>query len=242
MIRSPHSNDSVLDMTNTGKALIIALVLVDVGFIAYQLLPKADHSEAAPDAVTANSAKPATVSPRADGTHMSAGNVVSTSPSANSTGENAAASVPLQPALIANNAQAPARPQTSRHKQSAHGPATAQTREPATANTDATQPNVHARDALTRHGSNAVAAAMTEQLVKESSKPDPSLPMPPQAQTQPQIQTPIQPQIQPQSQTAPVSQAHRGANPVGAAMTEELVRESARVTPASQAPAAMGTQ
>jgi hypothetical protein len=81
-----------------------------------------------------------------------------------------------------------------------------------------------ARDDLTRHGSNAVAAAMTEQLVRESSKPDPSLPMPPPMQA------------------APTSQDHRGSNPVAAAMTQELVRESARVNAASQGPAPSGTQ
>ncbi|ASW03038.1 hypothetical protein CJU94_31745 [Paraburkholderia aromaticivorans] len=225
MTRSSHSNDSVLDMTNTGKALIIALVLVDVGFISYQLLPKGEHSDAAPDAVTTNSVTTTAVGPRVDGTHVIAGNVVPTSPSANSTGQIAAAAPsPSIPAPIATDAQTEARPQISRHKQPGHASTSVQTREPAAAKADTAQPVGRARDDLSRHGSNAVAAAMTEQLVKESSKPDPSLPMPPPMQT------------------APVSQDHRGSNPVGAAMTQELVRQSARVTPAPQAPAQTGTQ
>jgi hypothetical protein len=221
MVRSSHSNDSVLDMTNTGKALIIALVLVDVGFISYQLLPKGNHSEAAPDTVTANSVTASAAGSRVDGTHVSAGNVVSTSPSANSTGEITAAPQPVKPAPIANDAQA--RPQTSRHKQPGRALAPADARESVAAKADTAQPVAHARADLTRHGSNAVAAAMTEQLVKESSKPDPSLPMPPQTQAQTQTQT----------QSAPVGQDHHGSNPVGAAMTQALVRESARVNPAS---------
>ncbi|EIF33236.1 hypothetical protein BCh11DRAFT_01001 [Burkholderia sp. Ch1-1] len=218
MIRSPHSNDSVLDMTNTGKALIIALVLVDLGFIAYQLLPKGERSEAASAAVTADSATTAAVDPRLDGTHVTAGNVVSTTPSANSTGEIAGAPLASQSGSVTNEAETAAKPPGQRHKQ-VRAPGPTETRESVTA-----QPVNRARDDLSRHGSNAVAAAMTEQLVRESSKPDPSLPLPP----------PIQ--------AAPGSQDHGGSNPVAAAITQELVRESARVNPAPQTPAPGGTQ
>jgi hypothetical protein len=222
MIRSPHSNGSVLDMTNTGKALIIALVLVDVGFIAYQLLPKSNRSEAAPDAVTANSITTAPAVSRVEGTHVTAGNVVPTSPSANSTGGTAGAPLASQSGPVANGTQ----PLASRHKQPSRASASAQARESvaAKAKANSAQSIERARGDLTRHGSNAVAAAMTEQLVRESSKPDPSLPLPPS------------------TQTAPASQDHRGSNPVAAAMTQELVRESIRVGPASQAPAPSGAQ
>ncbi|WP_240975491.1 hypothetical protein [Paraburkholderia aromaticivorans] len=207
-------------MTNTGKALIIALVLVDVGFIAYQLLPKSNRSAMAPDAVTANSVTTAPVGPRVDGTHVTAGNVVPTSPSANSTGEIAGAPLSSKSGPVANGTQ----PQASRHKQPGRAPASAEARESVAAKANTAQPIERARGDLTRHGSNAVAAAMTEQLVRESSKPDPSLPIPPS------------------TQAAPASQDHRGSNPVAAAMTQELVRESVRVGPASQAPAPSGTQ
>ncbi|WP_243856468.1 hypothetical protein [Paraburkholderia sp. BL6665CI2N2] len=207
-------------MTNTGKALVVALVLVDVGFIAYQLLPKSNRSEGAPDVVTASSVATAPVSPRVDGTHVTAGNVVATSPSANSTGEIAGAPLSPKTEPVLNGAQ----PQASRHKAPGRAPASAEARESVAAKANTVQPTARARSDLTRHGSNAVAAAMTEQLVRESSKPDPSLPMPPP------------------TQAAPASQDHRGSNPVAAAMTQELVRQSARVGPASQAPAPGGTQ
>ncbi|WP_258879108.1 hypothetical protein [Paraburkholderia sp. BL6669N2] len=207
-------------MTNTGKALVVALVLVDVGFIAYQLLPKSNRSEVAPDAVTASSVATAPVSPRVDGTHVTAGNVVATSPSANSTGEIADAPLSPKTGPVLNGAQ----PQASRHKPPGRAPASAEARESVAAKANSVQPIARARSDLTRHGSNAVAAAMTEQLVRESSKPDPSLPMPPP------------------TQAAPASQDRRGSNPVAAAMTQELVRQSARIGPASQAPAPGGTQ
>ncbi|MFM0674239.1 hypothetical protein [Paraburkholderia sediminicola] len=215
-------------MTNTGKALIIALVLVDVGFISYQLLPKGNRSEVAPEALTTNSVTTAAVDPRVDGTHVTAGNVVSTSPSANNTGETAGAPLPSKSGPVANHAQTEARPQGQRHKQPGRAPASAETNESVAAKANTAQPIGRARDDLTRHGSNAVAAAMTEQLVRESSKPDPSLPMPPAQAAQ--------------TQAAPTSQDHRGSNPVAAAMTQELVRESARVNAASQGPARSGTQ
>jgi hypothetical protein len=223
MIRSPHSNDSVLDMTNTGKALIIALVLVDLGFISYQLLPKGERSGAAQDAVTANSATAAAVDPRLDGTHVTGGNVVAASPSANSTGEVPGAPLASQSGPVTSEAQAATRPPEPRHKQ-VRTPGSTETRDSVTAKANTAQPVNHARDDLGRHGSNAVAAAMTEQLVRESSKPDPSLPLPPSVQP------------------APGSQDHGGSNPVAAAITQELVRESARVNPAPQTPAPGGTQ
>ncbi|WP_233834455.1 hypothetical protein [Paraburkholderia sp. ZP32-5] len=80
------------------------------------------------------------------------------------------------------------------------------------------------RYAATPHpgGSNPVAASLTDQLVRESSKPDPSLPMP-SGTSLPSIQT----------QTPP----GRGSmNPVASAMTEQLVRESSKVAPIQQAP------
>jgi hypothetical protein len=49
---------------------------------------------------------------------------------------------------------------------------------------------------------------MTAQLVKESAKPDPSLPLPPPTHSGP---------------------TGRSSNPVAAAMTDQLVRESSKV-------------
>ncbi|KAA1004217.1 hypothetical protein FVF58_33185 [Paraburkholderia panacisoli] len=66
------------------------------------------------------------------------------------------------------------------------------------------------RDESHRNGANSLSAAMTAQLVRESAKPDPSLPMPPMSRSGP---------------------SGRGSNPVAAAMTDQLVRESSKVTP-----------
>ncbi|NML34462.1 hypothetical protein [Paraburkholderia antibiotica] len=70
------------------------------------------------------------------------------------------------------------------------------------------------RDEAHPNGSNPVAAMLTDQLVKESAKPDPSLPMPSG------VAVPLSPDRSPPS--------------VGSAMTDQLVRESSRVTPMQQ--------
>jgi len=85
----------------------------------------------------------------------------------------------------------------------------------------------HAEDArahedLRRRGSSDVGAMMTELLVRESAKLDPSLPPPPP--------------------TDPVDLNRRSTNPVAAAMTDQLVKESARVAPASGVQRQPGTQ
>jgi len=71
------------------------------------------------------------------------------------------------------------------------------------------------------NGSNPVAALLTDQLVRESSKPDPSLPMP-SGISVPSLET-----------QAPVG---RSSNPVASAMTEQLVRESSKVAPIQRQP------
>jgi hypothetical protein len=72
-------------------------------------------------------------------------------------------------------------------------------------------------DDAQRSGSNQVSAALTAQLVKESAKPDPSLPLPPNSG----------------SGSGPTD---RGLNPVASAMTDQLVRQSSKVTPSSSLP------
>ncbi|NPT47592.1 hypothetical protein GNZ12_41155 [Paraburkholderia sp. 1N] len=85
-------------------------------------------------------------------------------------------------------------------------------------------------DSLQRHGSNPVASAMTDELVKGSAKLDPALP-PPSA-------LPMPPPDQPSRNNAD----HRGSNPVAAAMTEQLVRESAKLDPALPPPDQSGVK
>ncbi|MFL9860094.1 hypothetical protein PQR72_30915 [Paraburkholderia madseniana] len=78
------------------------------------------------------------------------------------------------------------------------------------------------RDSLHRHGSNPVAAAITDELVKQSAKLDPALPPPAQAQAQ--------------AQASHDDSYRRGSNPVAAAMTDQLVRESAKLDPSLPPP------
>ncbi|WP_429362819.1 hypothetical protein [Paraburkholderia sp. GAS32] len=80
------------------------------------------------------------------------------------------------------------------------------------------------RDSLHRHGSNPVAAAITDELVKQSAKLDPALPPPAQAQAQAQ------------AQASHDDSYRRGSNPVAAAMTDQLVRESAKLDPSLPPP------
>jgi hypothetical protein len=73
------------------------------------------------------------------------------------------------------------------------------------------------------NGSNPLAASLTDQLVRESSKPDPSLPMPSGISV---------PNLNAQTPQTPPG---RGSmNPVASAMTEQLVKESSKVAPIQQ--------
>ncbi|MBC8722015.1 hypothetical protein F6X37_10520 [Paraburkholderia sp. 31.1] len=66
---------------------------------------------------------------------------------------------------------------------------------------------------------------LTEQLVKESAKPDPSLPMPSG------VTVPLQSASPPGAGAG----SGRGTNPVASAMTDRLVRESSKVGPTQSA-------
>lgn len=204
-------------MTNTGKALIIGLVLIDLGVVGYLLVPKGERTTAANGAtdgtVATSSVSAAVVGPRASDTHVVAGSVLPTAPSsAQSSGEIAAVAPLTPPRKPAAHAVKPATVNASVETKPA-----------------APQTGDVAHGDLNRQGSNPVAAAMTDALVKESAKPDPSLPMP----TAP---PPSEPSVARDGPTP------RGSNPVAAAMTQELVKQSARVDSASQPPARSGTQ
>ena len=210
-------------MTNTGKALIIGLVVVDLGFVGYLLFPKDERATAVTGAVVTSSDTVGAPSSRSAETHVVAGSVEPTAP-------------PQAPSQIATAPQPhkqPARPRESANsresfnaKTNSHESVNARTnsRESLSARASPAQKTDHARDDLSRHGSNPVAAAMTQALVRESAKPDPSLPLPP-------------PSASPPTMSTRDGQDHRGSNPVAAAMTQALVRQSARVEPASQPPA-----
>ena len=79
------------------------------------------------------------------------------------------------------------------------------------------------RRAMTTQGSNPVAAAMTDQLVRESAKLDPSLPPPDMSAAR-------------AAMDQRSSKPRTGSNPVAAAMTDQLVRESATLDPSLPPP------
>ncbi len=265
MGRANHLNGSVLDMTNTGKALIVGLVLIDLGFVSYLMFPKDDErSKAAPEAEVTQSTANAAIDPRFGGTHVTEGSVIHAPSPTTGTGKIANAGN-TAPAPIAQAPQAPKQPQ----KQPAPATPSAQVRETVAAKPVPAPQSVRARGDLSPHGSNPVAAAMTQALVNESAKPDPSLPLPSQplappvrsapdhqdrhgsnpvaaAMTQQLVRESAKPDpslpMPPPMQSAPSNQDRNGSNAVAAAMTQQLVRESAKVSPASQPVPRSGTQ
>ncbi|MFM0195617.1 hypothetical protein PQQ65_21160 [Paraburkholderia strydomiana] len=261
-------------MTNTGKTLIIGLVLADLVVCGYLFYPREDRKSAppaeaaltAPDTTESRSygeshviagsiARPGSPDANANasaksnsGTIVSGGDVRAPAPAAPMPTTPAATAAPA--ATVANIPAAemqpqaqvaqPAQPQTQTQTQQTQvqpQPQSQPQQQPQpqrySARSKATQ---HADDArshedLRRHGSSDVGALMTELLVRESAKLDPSLPPPPASPTPP-----------PSSVTDREPINRRNSNPVAAAMTDQLVKESARVTPASGAQRQPGTQ
>ncbi|WMY11553.1 hypothetical protein [Paraburkholderia phenoliruptrix] len=251
-------------MTNTGKTLIVGLVLADLVICAYLLYPREEKkSAAAPEAALT---APDVVDARPAETHVIAGSIVrpgspETAANANngsaqngtkvsrvdvrpspSSAQMAApqAAMPAMPAAPAapatNLANMPAVDMQTQAPLSQVPPAAAQQpmqqqqaqvqaqpqRSYARSKTTQHADDSRGHEDLRRHGSNEVGALMTELLVRESAKLDPSLPPPPP--------------------TDPVDLNRRSSNPVAAAMTDQLVKESARVAPASGTQKQPGTQ
>jgi hypothetical protein len=265
-------------MTNTGKTLIIGLVLADLVICAYLLYPREEKkSAAAPEAALT---APEITDSRPAETHVIAGSIArpaspETSAKANSNTPGGTKvsrmdvrpspaptptvapqpALPAAPALqgvpntsVANvpaadmqtqaqlpQVQQPTQPiqqqpvqaqqpvqtqQQVQPPQQGQQPQHANNTRSKTAQRGAEDSRGH--DDLRRRGSSDVGALMTELLVRESAKLDPSLPPPPP--------------------TAPVELNRRSSNPVADAMTDQLVKESARVAPASGAQKQPGTQ
>ncbi|MGA9917039.1 hypothetical protein [Paraburkholderia sp.] len=81
---------------------------------------------------------------------------------------------------------------------------------------------------------------MTDELVKESAKLDPALP-PPSPSPSPSASASALP-LPPTDQPGRNNADHSGSNPVAAAMTEQLVRESAKLDPALPPPDQSGVK
>ncbi|SEU46130.1 hypothetical protein SAMN03159335_07476 [Burkholderia cepacia] len=250
-------------MTSTRKTLMIAGgLLVAAAGTAYVMLLRADH-RAIEDAGIGDSAAPAAVAP-ANNDHAVQGAIAPPAPAARADTASKQAAVSPQPPAPATPAPAPAPARVSAapasvpavpvvsekaqpsapppkvnvvtvDAQDSTPPAAAPAAKPARAVAPAqvTERAPRKRDGLERHAAAAPSATKSETpetaaLVRESAKLDPSLPPPP-----------------PMSSTSSISSSagsyrqggsSSGANPVAAAMTEQLVRQSSSVKPPSPAP------
>ncbi|NTZ07808.1 extensin [Burkholderia metallica] len=251
-------------MTSTRKTMMIAGgLLVAAAGTAYVMLLRADH-RAIEDAGIGDSAAPVAAAP-AGNEHAVQGAIAPPAPAA-ATAPKQAAAVPPPPAptpapaatarVGAAPAPAPAIPVVSDKPQPVMKPAApppkvnvvtvdAQDSTPPTpapaaipaqsaAPAQATQRASRKRDSLERHAAAASPAATksetpeTAALVRESAKLDPSLP-PPSISSMPSMSVSTGSYRQ--------GSASSGANPVAAAMTEQLVRQSSSFKSTAPAPA-----
>ncbi|CAB3975214.1 extensin [Burkholderia aenigmatica] len=241
-------------MTSTRKTLMIAGgLLVAAAGTAYVMLLRADH-RAIEDAGIGDSAAPVATAP-ASNDHAVQGTIAPPAPAAAMAPKQAAvappppapAPAPAAPAATARvsapPASAPAVPVVSDKPQpeakpsapppkvnvvtveaqdstpTAPPPAAKPVQQAAPASAQVTQRAPRKRDGLERHAAAAPAATKSETpetaaLVRESAKLDPSLP-PPSMSSMPSS-----------SGSNRQGSSSSGANPVAAAMTEQLVRES----------------
>jgi hypothetical protein len=263
-------------MTNTGKLMIVGLLVVDAGVAGYLLYPRDDQAPAVTGAVTRSATGALDSEPQTDTTRAAGGSVlpaeplsppaapraeipnnvaIAPQPAPRQTDSGAPAPAqnqapvpaPSQPVTAAapapgvtpdsgqsasgridNAAPSAANPAAVAHahsKPQSYAQQKSQPRPQYGPRVDQTQTQTQAqarqRDATHPNGANPVAAMLTDQLVKESAKPDPSLPMP-------------------SGVTAPMPTDNgngysggtsRNTNPVAQAMTDQLVRESSKVAP-----------
>lgn len=244
-------------MTSTRKTLMIAGgLLVAAAGAAYVMLLRADH-RAIEDAGIGDSAAPVAVAP-ANNDHAVQGTIAPPAPAARADTASKQAAVSPQPPAPATPAPAPApaparvgaapasvpavpvvsekaQPSAPAPKvnvvtvdaQDSTPPAPAPVAKPAqpVAPAQVTQRAPRKRDGLERHAAAAPSATKSETpetaaLVRESAKLDPSLPPPPMSATS---------SMSSSAGSYRQGSSSSGANPVAAAMTEQLVRQSSSV-------------
>ncbi|MGF6773610.1 hypothetical protein P3T18_006124 [Paraburkholderia sp. GAS199] len=237
-------------MRNVRTSLIVAVFVVELIFGAFLLLHKSSRSTGSDgdsDGATHAAEVMAATDPRFGNSHVTVGTVAVAAQTVNAP----AAPVPPIPVTTARPvvvapvaaqadtsaslaAQVPVTPPSVDGKSyAAHG------------SRWASRGEVH-RDGLTRHGSNPVAAALTDELVKESAKLDPDLPPPEPMnhvdayQPAAHSDTSLQAARSGSNPSGPGSSAR--FNPVASAMTEQLVKESARLDPALPPPDPTGAK
>lgn len=216
-------------MTNTGKALITGVFLAGLGFASYLLFPKGEPSTTETSSGMNSSATTAMLAPRVGDAHVVAGSVVRAAPPAGSTDGVAKAPQPSPAGTVAPEPGPPARhlakvprPEALPHQQPAHTLKSANVEESFGSKAGRVRHVERGRDGVRRQGSNQVSSAMTDELVRESAKLDPSLPPP--------------------DLPGRDGPDRRGANPVAAAMTDQLIRDSTRINRTPQPPGRPATQ
>jgi hypothetical protein len=222
-------NESLVNMRNIRTSLIVGVLVVELIFGVFLLSHKSRGSGVEPDVATGSAAELAAASPQSGDTHVSAGSVVGAvvgaAPLPGNTAVAATTAKQAESGTAATESGSPAKAAVQVARP------TAPTREPAAVHayvepkTDPVPQTEIGRDSLHRHGSNPVASALTDALVKESAKLDPALP-PPTQSTQPAQST--------QSAQLSREDLYRPSpknNPVAAAMTSQLVKESAKLDP-----------
>ncbi|MFM0341738.1 hypothetical protein [Paraburkholderia fungorum] len=219
-------------MRNIVKALIVGVVLAEVAFAAYLLSPKGDGPTNEPDSAANRSATQVPADFQSSGTHVTAGNVAggpspgaSTDATVRAPAQTAEGRIATEPAPL--TAQAPQAPpqKAQSHPKPVHTPAPVQAQVAIHSKPAAVPQAARGHDGSYRHDSKQVSTAMTDQLVKESAKLDPSLPPP-----------------DPSMLSTHGGQSRRGSNPVAAAMTDQLVRQSAKLDPSLPPPHSSGTK
>jgi hypothetical protein len=212
-------------MTSTRKTLMIAGgLLVAAAGTAYVMLLRADH-RAIEDAGIGDSAAPVAAAP-AGNDHAVQGAIEPVVPAR---AGSAPASVPAVGVKAQPSAPPPKVNVVTVDAQDSTPPS-AQPAQPA-APAQVTQRAPRKRDGLERHAAAAPAATKSETpetaaLVRESARLDPSLPSPPMSSM---------PSTPSSTGSHRQGSSSSGTNPVAAAMTERLVRESSTFKP--QAPA-----
>ena len=227
-IQSHRLNESLVNMRNVRTSLIVGVLIVELVFGAFLLSQKSRRSTVDTDVATNSSAQWAATSPQSGDAHVVAGSVIGATALSGNTatgaGQSTSGNVVAQSDSPAKGAAHAARPDTRLREPVAVRAYV----EPKTNPPSRTESR---HDNLQRHGSNPVASAMTDELVKESAKLDPALPPPSAALPQ---SAPDQPGRN--------NADHRGPNPVAAAMTEQLVRESAKLDPSLPPPDQSGVK
>jgi hypothetical protein len=212
--------DHRLKMKNAGKTLIVGVLLAEVVAGAYFLIDKDDTATVPAETEKSSLATLVPADSRPDGAHATAGSVMGASSTAALDERAVTVGQAVAVGRIAPELSAPAvirMPQQSQPNQPVrktarkdvpargkHAVAAAPSVKPQKL---AGSNEVGSKDKQNRKRANSVSSAMTNQLVKDSAKLDPSLPPP-----------------LPKDATS-----HHSSNPVAAAMTDQLVRESANV-------------